>query len=79
MSAIRQDLHKLIDATTDETLLESVFMILSSRQQHEPGILWENLTEEQKQIVLTASAKSPDQSVHISHDEMKNKHSKWLR
>ncbi len=52
MAVLKEDLHKLIDTTQDEKLLEEIFMILSSRNGYVEGELWNNLSEEQKKEVL---------------------------
>lgn len=78
MAAIKEDLHRLIDATTDEKLLEDIFMILSSRRNYEEGSLWEGLSEEQKQDVLASESEIGDESAWVSHEDMRKTNSKWL-
>ena len=79
MAAIREDLHKLIDTTKDERLLEDIFMILYSRRYNVEGSLWKGLTEEQKQQVLDSESEMGNKSAWVSHDEMKRRNSKWLK
>ena len=79
MTAIKEDLHKLIDTTNDEKLLEDIFMILSSRREHKQGSLWEGLTEKQKREVLASESEISDESAWVSHEEMKRRNSKWLK
>ncbi|WP_181303953.1 hypothetical protein [Rufibacter sp. XAAS-G3-1] len=79
MAAIREDLHKLIDTTNDERLLEDIFMILSSRRDYEEGSLWKGLTEEQKRQVIDSESEIGDESAWVSHDEMKRRNSIWLK
>ncbi|NDK55410.1 hypothetical protein [Pontibacter fetidus] len=79
MAAIKEDLHKLIDTTNDEKLLEDIFMILSSRRNYKEGSLWASLTEAQKQEVLASESEIGNQSAWISQEEMKRRNSKWLR
>jgi hypothetical protein len=79
MAAIKDDLHKLIDTTTDEQLLEDIFMILSSRKDNRAGSLWEGLTEEQKQEVQASEGEIDDASAWESHEEMKRRNAKWLK
>ena len=57
MAVLKEDLHKLIDTTHDEKLLEEIFMILSSRNNYVEGELWSNLSEEQKKEVLASNRK----------------------
>ena len=79
MAAIKEDLHKLIDTTNDEKLLEDIFMILSSRKDYEAGSLWTSLTEAQKKDVLASESEIGDESAWLSQEEMKRRNSKWLR
>lgn len=79
MAAIKEDLHKLIDTTNDEKLLEDIFMILSSRSNYKEGSLWTSLTEAQKQEVLASESEIGDEAAWISQEEMKRRNSKWLR
>ena len=78
MAVIKEDLHKLIDITQDEKLLEEIFMILSSRNDYVAGELWNNLSEEQKKAVLASNSEIGDDSAWISNEEMKIKNAKWL-
>jgi hypothetical protein len=78
MAVIKEDLHKLIDTTQDEKLLEEIFMILTSRNDYVEGDLWNNLSEEQKKEVLSSNSEIGDESAWISNEEMKIKNAKWL-
>lgn len=79
MGALKADLHKLIDSTSDEKLLEEIFLILSSRNNYREGELWHSLSEAQKQEVLASESEIEDESAWISHEEMKAKNKKWLK
>lgn len=79
MAATKEDLHKLIDTTHDAQLLEEIFMILSSRKDYQEGSLWNGLSAEQKQQVLSSEGELEDQSAWLSHDEMLKRNSEWLR
>ncbi len=79
MAVIKEDLHKLIDTTDDEKLLEDIFMILSSRRDYKEGNLWESLSEDQKEKVLASESEIGDESTWVSHEEMKRRNSKWLK
>lgn len=78
MAVLKEDLHKLIDTTQDENLLEEIFMILSSRNDYIQGDLWNNLSEEQKKEVLASNSEIEDNSAWISNEEMKRRNVKWL-
>jgi len=79
MTVIKEDLHRLIDTTDDEKLLEDIFMILSSRKDYKEGTLWESLSEDQKQEVLISESEIGDESAWVSHEEMKRRNAKWLK
>ncbi|MCJ8164975.1 hypothetical protein MKJ04_08965 [Pontibacter sp. E15-1] len=79
MEAIKEELHKLIDTTNDEKLLEDIFMILTGRRDYKEGSLWNGLSEEQKQEVLASENEIGDESAWTSHEEMKRRNSKWLK
>lgn len=53
-------------------------MILSSRKYYKAAILWDNLTEDQEQKVLTSEREICNESAWESHEEMKRKNAKWL-
>ena len=78
MAVLKEDLHKLIDTTQDEKLLEEIFMILSSRNDYVAGELWNNLSEEQKKEVLASNSEIENDSAWISNEEMRRKNAKWL-
>ena len=78
MAVLKEDLHKLIDTTQDEKLLEEIFMILSSRNDYVEGELWNNLSEEQKKEVLASDSEIVDNSAWISNEEMRRRNAKWL-
>jgi len=78
MAVLKEDLHKLIDTTHDEKLLEEIFMILSSRNDYVAGELWNNLSEEQKKEVLASNSEIGNDSAWISNEEMRRKNAKWL-
>ena len=79
MGALKDDLHRLIDTTNDEKLLEGIFMILSGRDDYKEGDLWKGLSEEQRVQVLNSEKEIGDSSSWISNEEMKNRNKKWLR
>lgn len=78
MAAIKEELHKLIDTIDDERLLADVFLILSYRSDNKEGILWQKLTEEQRQEVLASESEIGDESAWVSHEELKRRNAKWL-
>lgn len=79
MGALKDELHKLIDTTKDEKLLEGIFIILSSHDDYKEGELWKGLTEEQKKEVLDSEKEIGNSTSWISHEEMKKKNKKWFK
>ncbi|MDX5345927.1 MAG: hypothetical protein LPJ89_04470 [Hymenobacteraceae bacterium] len=79
MSAIREDLHKLIDSTEGEQLLENIFMILSSRKEHTEGSLWNSLSPDEQQQVLESESEITNKASWVSNEEMKKRNAKWLK
>ncbi len=78
MTALKKEIHNLIDSTTDEQLLEDIFMILSGRSENKEGQIWKGLSEEQKQETLKSESEIGDDSAWESQEEMKSKNAKWL-
>ncbi len=78
MAVLKEDLHKLINTTKDEKLLEEIFMILSSRNDYAEGELWNSLSAEQKQEVLASNSEISDDSAWVMNEEIKRKNAKWL-
>ena len=79
MGALKEDLHKLIDSTSDEKLLEEIFMILSSRNHYQEGYLWQNLSETKKKEVLDSESETGNDADWIAHEDMKARNKKWLQ
>lgn len=79
MAVIKEDIHKLIDSTTDQELLEDIFMILSGRSDKKEGQIWEGLSEEQKQETLKSASEIDTESAWETHEELQKKNAKWLK
>ena len=79
MSAIelKNELHNLIDSITDETVLQRFFNLIKAEGKSY-GTLWNSLSEEQRQELLLSDEESDNPVNLISHEEMKQRHSKWL-
>jgi len=79
MGALKDDLHRLIDNTNDEKLLEGIFTILSGHGDYKEGELWKDLSEDQRIEISDSENEIGDSSLWITHEEMKNKNRKWLK
>ena len=75
---IRKQFHKLIDNIKDGESLLSYYSLIQRLQQKQPGDLWNKLTEKEKHELLIAYDESFDSNNLISHDQVKEQHSKWL-
>ena len=79
MGVLKDDIHKLVDSTSDTNLLEDVFMILSSRNSYNQGELWTSLTDQQRKKVLQSESQISNLEDWISNDEVKNISKTWLK
>ena len=79
MGALRDDLHRLIDATQDEHLLQGVLLILSGRYDYKQGQLWSSLSAEQQQQVLDSEQDLDNEQAWTSNDELKKNQQQWLK
>ena len=79
MGVLKDDIHKLVDSTSDTSLLEDVFMILSSRNSYNQGELWTSLTDQQRKKVLQSESQISNLEDWISNDEVKNISKTWLK
>ena len=75
---IKDDLHKLIDQTDNNGLLEIVYQLLNTKGVNKEGELLKSLTPEQKKELYEAYDESFDDSKLIDLEQVRKKHSKWL-
>lgn len=76
---IKEDFHHLIDAIDDEQLLKSYYQLIQQLNANQTGHLWDNLNEAEKQELLTAYDESFEDTNHLSHEQVKLTHEKWLK
>ena len=75
---LKQNFHHLIDSIDNEKLLINFYELIKKKSSAEEGQLWNKLTdEEQKELLLSLEESKNPQNL-ISHEEMVNKHKKWL-
>jgi len=77
LNTIKNNLHEIIDSIEDNALLESVYGFLESRKNQKAGQLWENITAEQRKIVLAAEEGIHYPEKQISHNDMQQRNKKW--
>ena len=75
---LKQNFHHLIDSIDNEKLLINFYELIKKKSSAKEGQLWNRLTdEEQKELLLSLEESKNPQNL-ISHEEMVNKHKKWL-
>ena len=76
---IKERFHKLIDSIKDEKDLQSYYLLIDQLQNTSTGKLFEALTKEEKDELLLSYEDSYNSENLISHDVVKDEHSKWLK
>ena len=76
---IKEDFHHLIDTIDDEQLLKDYYQLIQRLNADQEGNLWNNLSETEKQELLSAYDESFDKNNLISHEQVKQQHEKWLK
>jgi hypothetical protein len=74
----REELHKLIDTIQDNESLKSYLSLLQRLQSRQTGMLWNQLSDEQKEELLLAYEESFDPNNLLSHEQVKQQHAQWL-
>jgi hypothetical protein len=69
---LKSNLHKVIDGIEDEQLLHAISSFLKKRENAEDGMLWKQLTEDQKKEVLQAYVESEDEANLIDDKDIWN-------
>jgi len=75
---IKQNFHTLIDQIDNECLLVNFYELMKKRSSAREGKLWNKLSKDQQNELLTALDEIQNPSNLISHSKMKTKHRKWL-
>lgn len=78
ISELKHQVHDLVDQLTDETTLTQLRGTLSELVQQPENDDWNDLTEAQRQRILTAYESSLNPANLISHDVVKQQFTKWL-
>ncbi len=74
----KDSFHKLIDTIEDEEKLRGYLNLIQHLNTNQTGVLWNTLNSEEKEELLIAYEESFDSNNLISHDQVKNLHTKWL-
>lgn len=75
---IKEEFHQLIDSIDDEDVLKSYFQLVQLLTNEQTGKLWNQLTDLQKEDLLLAYEESFTPENLVSHNHVKQSHSKWL-
>ena len=75
----KDEFHSLIDKIEDEELLKSYLQLIQRLNSHQTGLLWDSLSFSQKEELMLSYEESFDPKNLVSHEEVKNKHSRWLK
>jgi hypothetical protein len=77
-SDIRNNFHSLIDRIDNELLLLKFYDLMVKSTTSKEGQLYDQLSEEQKKVLMLAEEESNDPANLISYNQQKKKHKKWL-
>jgi hypothetical protein len=77
-SDIKNKFHSLIDRTDNDALLMKFYDLMIKSTTRKEGELYDQLTSEQKDVLILADEDANDPANLISHNEQKKKHKKWL-
>ncbi|MBU2445135.1 MAG: hypothetical protein KJ666_06125 [Bacteroidetes bacterium] len=75
---LKKNFHHLIDSIDNENLLISFYDLIKRRYSTKEGQLWNRLTKQEQEELLLAVEESENPENLISHEEMNEKHKKWL-
>ncbi len=75
---IKNNFHQLIDSIENENLLRKFYELMLRKRASKDGILWNKLSDEEREELLSANEESENPDNLISHNEIKKKYSKWL-
>jgi len=75
---IKKSFHHLIDSIDNENILLFFYDMMKRKSSTKEGQIWSTLSREQQEELMLSVKESEDSMNLISHEEMKNKHKKWL-
>jgi hypothetical protein len=75
---LKSSFHNLIDNINDEGILSKFYDIISKANENKEGMLWNRLSESERDELLLIEKESHDSTNLISNSEMQQKHKKWL-
>lgn len=75
---IKKNFHSLIDSIDNENILLFFYDLMKRKSTSKEGQIWNRLSNDQKQELLLSAQESENLDNLISHEDLKNKHNKWL-
>jgi hypothetical protein len=75
---LRKNFHLLIDSIENENLLADCYDLIKNRSSSKEGQLWNKLTYQEQEELISALGDTETPELLISNDEMKKKHIQWL-
>ena len=75
---IRKNFHSLIDSIDNENILLFFYDLMKRKSTSKEGQIWNRLSNDQKLELLLSAQESENPDNLISHEDLKNKHKKWL-
>lgn len=79
MMTIKERFHKLIDSIEDEQDLQSYYLLVEQLQKTTSGKLFDALSRAEKDELLLSYNESFKSDNLISHEVVREEHSKWLK
>lgn len=78
ITALKKSFHHLIEKVENKELLDQFYKALSFSADRREGMLWNNLTTQEKRILLKSYRESQNKKNLVSHEKAMQKYSKWL-
>ena len=75
---LKKDLHKLIEETDNNQLLQNFYNLMKAKISSKEGELWSSLTEKEQSELLEAFEESENPDNLIENKDVMRKYSKWL-
>ena len=75
---LKQNFHHLIDSIDNENLLINFYDLIKKKSSAKEGQLWDKLTDLERDELLLSLEESKNPEILKSHEEMREKHKKWL-
>jgi len=78
MMNTKDQIHALVETIDDEEILTAYLQLIKNLANNKTGALWNSLTTDEEQDLISSYNESFDRDNLVSHEEVKSQHSKWL-